>query len=295
MQAARLLDLTESTGVAIDRLIGLKFPAYLIPHPRKVLWLLHQHRPAYDLWDTPFDDMSSHAHAEAVRDGIREADRALAGEARAVYTISKNVSERLKRFCGVESTALYHPPNNAGFFYRDEALDYVFFPSRLSLIKRQNLVIEALAKTRHPVRVRFAGLPDDLGYYAELKKQAFVLGVEWRVEWLGGISEEEKIRQYAHALAVVFPPLDEDYGYVTLEAMLAAKPVITCADSGGVLEFVRHRETGLVCPATAQELAACLDEAWENRGQARAWGEQGRDLYHDLGVAWGGVVERLLE
>ena len=40
------------------------------------------------------------------------------------------------------------------------------------------------------------------------------------------------------ALGVIFPPLDEDYGYVTLEAMLAAKPVITCTDSGGPLEFV---------------------------------------------------------
>ena len=29
----RLLDLTESCGTAVDRVIGLKFPAYLIPHP----------------------------------------------------------------------------------------------------------------------------------------------------------------------------------------------------------------------------------------------------------------------
>ena len=43
---------------------------------------------------------------------------------------------------------------------------------------------------------------------------------------------------YAHSLGVIFPAVDEDYGYVTLEAMLSSKPVITCADSGGPLEFV---------------------------------------------------------
>ena len=58
MLACRLLDVTESTGTPIDRLIGLKFPAYFMPHPHKVLWLLHQHRTAYDLWDHPLSDLS---------------------------------------------------------------------------------------------------------------------------------------------------------------------------------------------------------------------------------------------
>ena len=47
--AARLFDLTESSGSRIDRMIGLRFPAYLLPHPNKVLWILHQYRTAYDL------------------------------------------------------------------------------------------------------------------------------------------------------------------------------------------------------------------------------------------------------
>src|SRR5690606_3032321 len=48
--ACRLLDLTEANGVAVDRVIGLKFPAYHVRHPHKVLWILHQHRTLYDLW-----------------------------------------------------------------------------------------------------------------------------------------------------------------------------------------------------------------------------------------------------
>ena len=51
MLACRLFDLSESSGAKIDRLIGLKFPAYLYPIRIK-LWILHQHRAAYDMWDT---------------------------------------------------------------------------------------------------------------------------------------------------------------------------------------------------------------------------------------------------
>ena len=32
---------------------------------------------------------------------------------------------------------------------------------------------------------------------------------------------------------MVFAPFDEDYGYVTLEAFEARKPVVTASDSGG--------------------------------------------------------------
>src|SRR5579863_6927305 len=35
-----------------DRIIALKFPAYLVPHDHKVIWLLHQFRQVYDQWGT---------------------------------------------------------------------------------------------------------------------------------------------------------------------------------------------------------------------------------------------------
>ena len=47
MAVWRALDLSESNGLPIDMVIALKFPAYLVPHERKVVWLIHQHRSAY--------------------------------------------------------------------------------------------------------------------------------------------------------------------------------------------------------------------------------------------------------
>jgi hypothetical protein len=108
MLACRLLDLTEANGRRIDLVIGLKFPAYLIPHPNKVLWILHQHRQAYELYeDQALSDMVHYGNAREVRDAIRRADTRLIPEARAVFTNSGNVSLRLKRYCGLESTPLY--------------------------------------------------------------------------------------------------------------------------------------------------------------------------------------------
>jgi glycosyltransferase involved in cell wall biosynthesis len=67
---------------------------------------------------------------------------------------------------------------------------------------------------------------------------------------------------------VLYPPCDEDFSHVTLEAMLSAKPVLTCDDSGGPLEFVRPRVTGLIATPTAPGMAAAMDELWQDRTQA---------------------------
>jgi glycosyltransferase involved in cell wall biosynthesis len=294
MLACRLLDVTEANDTPVDLVIGLKFPSYLVHHPHKVLWLLHQHRPAYDLWDSPFGDLIQTPNGVQVRDAIRRADQQFIPQARAVFTIARNVSRRLQHYCGIDSTALYHPPLNAEHLYGADAEDYLFFPSRLTAIKRQALVVEALAYTRRPVCVRFAGAPDHAPYEEELHELARTCKVQRRVQWLGPVSEEEKRRQYAHALGVVYPPADEDYGYVTLEAMLASKPVLTTTDSGGPLEFVQHGKTGLVAEPTPRALAAIMDELWHHKAQARQLGQAGRAYYDELEISWPKVVQRLV-
>jgi glycosyltransferase involved in cell wall biosynthesis len=294
MLACRLLDLTESMQAPVDRVIGLKFPAYLVPHPNKVLWLLHQHRTAYELWDHQFSDLIHSPIGARVRDAIMEADRRLIPESRLIYTISTNVSCRLRDYCGIESTPLYHPPQHAELFYCASDEDYLFYPSRIGPSKRQDLVLQALARTRRPVCVHFAGAPDLSDYGAELQDLARKLRVDKRVKWLGPVTEEDKRRQYAHARGVLFTPVDEDYGYVTLEAMLASKPVLTCRDSGGPLEFVRDGVSGRIAEPTPEALADAMDTVWEQRDTAGAWGAAGRDSYQKLGISWPKVIRRLV-
>ena len=151
--ATRLLDVTESSGTTIDRVIGLKFPAYFLPHPNKVLWVLHQHRAAYDFWGGELSDLTHFPNGEAVRDAIRAADESFIPEARAVYANSRNVASRLKRYCGIDSEPLYHPPPFAERFHAAPAEDFLYLPSRINRSKRQLLAIEALGLCREPVRV----------------------------------------------------------------------------------------------------------------------------------------------
>ena len=295
MLACRLMDLTDIHATPVDRLIALKFPAQLIPHPHKIVWLMHQHRAAYDLWDHPIGGLHRAPRGGIVRDIIQRADRLMGDEAKAIFTISRNVTDRLRRYSGIASTPLYHPPaDEAGFYCAEEVGDYFFFPSRLSVTKRQELVIRALAHTRQPVRVKFSGVADSLPYKGYLLKMARELGVADRLEWLGFLPDSAKRDFYASALAVVFPPLDEDYGYITLEAMLASKAVITCEDSGGPLEFILGGKTGLITRPTPEDLAAAMDALWQDRALAREYGCAGRKHYDEMGLSWSAVVETLL-
>ena len=291
--AWRLLDLTESMGTRIDRVIGLKFPAYLVRHPDKVLWVLHQHRAAYDLWDTPWDDLAAQPGGAAAAGVVRDADTRLIPEARRVFANSRNVAGRLRQHCCIASEPLYHPPPLAELFHSGEAGNALLMPSRVNALKRQHLVVQALMLTRQPVRVAFIGAAEDPAYLASL--QALAAGLPpGRVEWLGPVSDARKVALMAEALGVVVPPFDEDYGYVALEAMLASRPVITCTDSGGPLEFVEHGRTGLVCEPTAGAMAAAMDALWADRARARTMGAEGRVRYGELGLSWEHVVECLL-
>jgi glycosyltransferase involved in cell wall biosynthesis len=240
------------------------------------------------------NDLGQFPNGSKIRHAIHQADRQCIPEAKRIFTNSATVSERLKRYCAIDSVPLYHPPQHAERFYCAEAEDYLFFPSRLAPDKRQSLVLEALAHTRQPIRLRFAGTADAPYYVDELKMLASKLNVELRVEWLGHVTEEEKRRYYAHARGIIFPPLDEDYGYVTLEAMLASKPVITCEDAGGPLEFIRHEQTGFIAKPTPEGLASEMDKLWSDRERAKALGQAGRAHYMALHISWSEVVSRLL-
>lgn len=284
-------------GGQIERMICLKFPAYMLQHPDKRIWLLHQHRPVYDLYGTPHGWQCDNSETNELRSRIINEDKvALGGEedgsARAVYTIARNVCSRLLHYNGIASKPLYHPPANASDFNCKEALPYVFIPSRLESLKRQDLVLTALAECKKPINAIFAG---DGGMRFQLEALADQLGISDRVRFLGVVSREDMLELYAHSTAVFFGPMDEDYGYVTLEAMLASKPVITCTDSGGPLEFVLDNETGFVTAPDPQAIAVALEKIMENSTLAARMGKAARAYYDGMGITWEHVVDTLLE
>lgn len=270
-----------------DCVIALKFPAYGLRHPRMALWLCHQHRAVYDLFDT------QHATAadRSLKAGIEAFDAQHLAKAQPRCTISRRVSERLRQFCGIDSLPLYHPPPMAADHYSGPAQPYVFFPSRIEQAKRQELLVRAMAQVKAPGHAVFAGEGGQSGAMKELAER---IGVAHRVRFLGRVSREEMLALYANATAVVFPPLDEDYGYVTLEAMLSAKPVITCSDSGGPLEFVVPNETGIVVPPDPEALGEAVSALLAAPVRAARLGRAGRTRYSEMIPGWDHVVDTLL-
>ncbi len=287
--AAKLIDL-EGLGYPVDLMVGLKFPAYLAQHPNKVLWILHQHRQAYDIWEAGASELQRDPDGAAVREFIRAEDRAAIGAARRVFANSANVAGRLRRYLGLAAEPLYHPPPNAERLRPGPYGDYLYAPSRLGPTKRQSLMIEALAHAPR-VRLKIAGPPDAPGFDVALRDQARALGVEDRCEVLGPVSDAEMIRLYAECRAVVFVPVDEDYGYITLEAMLSAKPVVTVTDAGGPLEFVRDGREGYVVAPTPEALGAAFTRAMEE--DAEALGTAALAAYREKEIGWDRVVEAL--
>ena len=287
--AARLTRITD-----VDRMIALKFPSYYVPHDDKVLWVLHQHRPAYDMRDTKFG-LPDTTEGRYVRRAIIEADNRLLAEARRVYVISGVVARRMRLFNGHESTVLYPPLGDEQSYYCEQPGNYLFFPSRINEVKRQDLAVNAMRHVSSDVRLVLAGDADfrgtDLDDMSRLVADPELRG---RVELLAGwLSEGRKLELLAGCLGVLFTPRDEDYGYVTLESFLASKPVITCTDSGGPLELVEDGVSGWVAEPDPRSIAEAIDRLAANRDRAVRMGVSGRERVRALRINWDHVVEEL--
>jgi len=293
--AAKLLDVSNFNGIAVDKVIALKFPMWLIPHPDMSLWILHQHRAAYDLWDSSLSDLAAMPDGRALRDVIIREDNGALQDRKGIFTISRNVTARLRHYNKIDSEVLYPPPRSMERFRVDSYGDYFFFPSRITPIKRQELVVEALVHVPEPVKVVFAGEPDSPQYFDKLKQRAQELGVTDKVEWRGRVSEEEKFSLYANALMVIFTPVDEDYGYVTPEAMLSSKGVLTLEDSGGATEFVVHEQCGLTVQADPREIALAISRVWNDRSEAERLGAAARERIAKIDLSWPRILQSLLQ
>ncbi|MEO0379921.1 MAG: glycosyltransferase, partial [Pseudomonadota bacterium] len=292
--AAKLLDLSEVDHVPVDMMIGLKFPAWLAQHPNPVFWILHQHRQVFDYWCVGDSTIPDDDQGLAIKQMVEQTDRAaFARSQRPLYANSHNVAQRLKTHLDLEATPLYHPPPLAGQLETMGDNGAIFAPGRINPTKRVDLLLRALAKTPGSVRLRIAGLPERPDYLQTLHQLASDLGVAARVDWLGGISDAQLLREYGEARAVAFTPSDEDYGYITLEAMLAGKPVITTTDAGGPLEFLRDGQEGRITAPDPAAIGAAMTELSEDGARAARLGQAGRARYESFDIRWDHVVETL--
>jgi glycosyltransferase involved in cell wall biosynthesis len=164
------------------------------------------------------------------------------------------------------------------------------FASRLTPLKRADLVIRALAEpSAMQARCVIVGEGEQ---QRELQKLASDLNVAGRVTFAGQVTESELVDHLARCRAVVFPPVDEDYGLVTVEAFASRKPVITCIDSGGPVELVRDAENGFVVAPTPDALAKVFAQLMDSPGLAERLGEAAAGTAASM--TWQDAVKRLV-
>ncbi|MGI6680160.1 MAG: glycosyltransferase family 4 protein [Bdellovibrionota bacterium] len=293
----RSLDLSSFCVFDVDLVIATKFPTYFAKHDKKSIWLVHQQRSCYDLYNTRYSDVSDDIEDEAYRRLVYETDIKAIKEASYVSAISKNVANRLEKFNGIKAHVLYPPLTLGNRYYTKNQDNYILSIGRICSIKRVDMLIEALPFIKSDIKIKVAGSFDEQATESYLKNIIEKHNLSSRVEFLGRISDEALLEELANALAVYYAPLDEDYGYVTLEAFASSKPVITASDSGGSLEFVKDKENGLIVDPTPKGVAESIEYLVANKNEAKRMGENANRLVKELGLtseSWDNVITSLL-
>ncbi len=315
-----------------DLIISGKYPAWMVQHPNHICYMLHRLRGLYDTYHfTGYPEIYNSQHPDIISlqkfikgnqsnrkaldeffggieklrkrhdlpqdvfqfpgPLIREIIHFLDGvglSANAIKNfaaISYNLVCRKDYFPNGSKVEVIYPPSNLKSFRRG-ASDYLFTVSRLDGAKRSNLLVEAMAYVKSNIKLKIAGTgPDE----SNLRSMA---GDDKRILFLGFVKDPELIGLYADALAVLYVPYDEDYGLVTLEAMMSGKPVITTTDSGGPNEFVKNGDTGFSVQPDPKKIAECIDYLCHNQAEAHQMGLKARKSVN--GITWGNTVSKLL-
>ncbi len=289
--ATWLTDVTMADGQPIDQAISLRFPSYAVRHPKHVCWLNHTMREYYDLWDSFSATLSRRGliKERVRRRGMHAADRYLLGRnVSKLFVQSETVGRRLAMWPELRPQVLY-PPAPQRDYRCDGYGDYIFLVSRLTRLKRADLLIEALATADgEGVNAVIAGEGDERERLEGLVARH---GLTQRVRFVGRLDENGLLTHLARCRAVCFPPVQEDYGFVTVEAFASAKAVITCRDSGGPAELVKDGVHGFVADATPASLARALRQVSDDPALAERMGLAARAAGAQLN--WPDTVRQL--
>jgi glycosyltransferase involved in cell wall biosynthesis len=314
------LDLTH-----FDLVISTKYPAWMVTHKNHICYLQHRLRGLYDTYHftklpvkfnhnnnliktiLDFLDRSSknpdlekffyymdelyHKRLNLPEDIFRFPHPFIDNAAlsqdkiKKFYCISNTVKKRTEYFPEGMTPTVVHHPSFLKKYYCNE-FDYLFTISRLDGPKRISLIIEAMRYVHDDINLIVAGKGPDESYLKILAKD------DNRIKFIGFINDDEVIDYYSNALAVLYVPYEEDYGLITIEAMMSKKPVITCSDSGGTNEFVSHKISGLIANPSPESIADQINYICKNKMEAVKMGEHGYKLVKD--ITWEGTISTIL-
>jgi glycosyltransferase involved in cell wall biosynthesis len=248
-------------------------------------------REYYDLWERFSAPLSPQGRLkERVRRALTHAaDRyLLTRNVKKLFVQSRTIQRRLAIWPELRSEVLY-PPAPQRPYRCDRYGDYIFMVSRLTPLKRADLLVRALATAEgQGIRAVIAGEGEERDHLGTLVRELALAG---RVQLVGRIDGADLLDRLAGCRAVCFPPVGEDYGFVTVEAFASRKAVVTCTDSGGPAELVEHGVSGLVCDPSPAALAGALRRLMEDDAAAERMGAAAQQ--RGARLSWAETVGRL--
>jgi glycosyltransferase involved in cell wall biosynthesis len=268
-----------------DGIITTKAPGYAVRHSNHITYLQHTIRVFYDMFDVEFRNPSEELNKQ--RKYIQYIDTLALGYPRTkkIFVIGYEVKNRLLHFNNLKSEVLYQGLIKDNYYCNN--YDYIFMPGRLHRWKRVDLAIAAMRYVKSPVKLKIAGTGEDCDYFKEKAR-----GLA-SVEFLGYVEDDKLTELYSNSLAVVFIPIREDFGLITIEAFRSKKPVITCSDSGEPFFIVKNDLTGYICNPDPIELAYKIDYLYQNKAYAKDLGVRGfESIQH---ITWDKTATKLIE
>lgn len=312
-----------------DMVISTKYPAWMVRHNNHVCYLQHRLRGLYDtchvtqktkrgckkvdfildymannpevdsldkFFDMLYDLKKNHAGVPAeyfdfpapfIRDIIHYLDNnALTNHRiKKFLCISETVKNRKEYFPpNSQVVAVHHPSNLKNYTFGE--YKHIFMVSRLDDPKRIDLLIQAMRYVKADIKLYIAGTGP-----AEEQLKAMAAG-DNRIVFLGFVKDAEVEQYYKDSIVVPYFPYYEDYGLITIEAMMHKKPVITTVDSGGPTEFVKNMETGFVVRPDPKEIAEKIDYFASDPTEAERMGQNAYALAKK--ITWQNVVDAML-
>jgi glycosyltransferase involved in cell wall biosynthesis len=225
------------------------FFAALAKNDRKFVFTSHYHGRGHtilrNILHTPYKFIGSRI--------FRKADR--------VICVSRYEKELTKGIFGLSDEKLVCVPNGVNleeFRTKDGVKDKktILYVGRLERYKRVQHIIRALPYL-DGYRLVIVGKGP---YGGELRKLAFRIDVNGKIEWLKDLSREELLEQYKSAGVFVFLSSFEAFGITVAEALASGTPCIV-AETGALKEFIDEKICfGLRNPENVNELAEKIIE-----------------------------------
>jgi len=248
----------------------------------RVLWYCHTPlRDVYDLYHYRLSLKKLHQKPVHIVGAkfVKMLDQGVVKNIEHIVANSHNVRARIIKYYGRKDATVLGGGVDYQLYKKGEDEKYFVYPSRISPNKRQDFAIRAFGYFKRNMKgykLKIVGPVSQDKQFQSYYKKIVALGNEiGDVEVITDVKDAALRKLYSDCTAVLYPPVNEDYGLVPLEAMASSKPVIA-VNEGGIKETVENGKTGILVN-NILEMADAMKNVADDPSYSKELGRNGRE------------------